>query len=60
LDEQPANYRISDPNIVNVAPLQFGEEVAKIHLVMWNGSVARNISFSFSKESLCSLISPLK
>ena len=31
LDQQPANDCVSDRDLVNIAPLQFGEEVAKVH-----------------------------
>src|SRR6266480_5119098 len=28
---QPGNHRVSDRNLVNIAPLQFGEEIAGDH-----------------------------
>ena len=31
LDQQPTNNRIGDRHLVNVAPLQLGEEVARVH-----------------------------
>jgi len=31
LNEQPSNNGISDRNLVNVAPLEFGEKVLKVH-----------------------------
>ena len=31
LDEQPANDRVRDRNLVNVAPLQLGEEIVRVH-----------------------------
>jgi len=31
LRQKPSNSRIGDGNLVNIAPLQFGKEVARIH-----------------------------
>jgi hypothetical protein len=31
LDQEPGNNRISDSHLVNIAPLQLGEEIAQIH-----------------------------
>src|SRR5205085_8603175 len=31
LDKQPADNRVRDRNLVNVAPLQFGEEIVDLH-----------------------------
>ena len=46
LYDQPPNNRIRDRNLVNVAPLQFGEEIALVHFgtgnpIFWQSSTNR-------------------
>src|SRR5947207_13462245 len=35
LDQKPADNRISHSNLVNVAPLQLGEEILRVHRIIW-------------------------
>ena len=36
LKEQPRNHRVGDGNLVNIAPLQLGEEIVIAHYVAGN------------------------
>src|SRR5438132_8743007 len=45
LDQQPTNYRVRDGNLVNIAPLQLGKEVTRVHFGFSSHSFWKRGSF---------------
>jgi hypothetical protein len=61
LDQKPRNYGVSDRNLVNIAPFQFGEEIARVHgVALFSREFRRKIIDDFFEVRITSQLIPVR